>query len=152
MIAANIDTVELLEGGYEGEPDSTIKFGFLIGSIHGSQTSTSLLFEIPAGHTAPKHQDSADEIALVVQGSGELTVGDETVQVKPGDMALLPRMVPHQVKNTSSETMRLVTFLPSATIANIFEKPIAPLGTRLLGSPDWLVATGAMRAPEGAPV
>jgi quercetin dioxygenase-like cupin family protein len=151
MISANIDKVEMLEGGYEGEPNSMIRFGFLIGSINGSQTCTSLLFEIPEGHTSPAHADSADEVAFVLQGNADVTIGDQTVSVGPGDIAQLPRMVPHTVKNTGQGTVRLLTFLPTATVSNVFEKPIWPLGTRMLGSPDWLVATGVIPAPGGAP-
>jgi quercetin dioxygenase-like cupin family protein len=151
MASSNIDTVQMLEGGYEGEPNSMIKFGFLIGSHNGSQTCTCLLFEIPEGHTAPTHTDSADEVAFVVQGTAQVTIGDQTVNVGKGDIAQLPRMVPHGVKNTGQGTLRLLTFLPTATVSNVFEKPIWPLGTRMLGTPDWLVATGVLPAPEGAP-
>jgi quercetin dioxygenase-like cupin family protein len=151
MTTANLDTAEMLEAWVEGDPSVRCKLGFLIGSHNGSTSSTSLLFEIAPGYAAPTHQDSADEIAVILQGSGEVTIGDQTVSVNAGDMALLPRMVPHGVRNAGQETMRILTFLPAATVANVFEKPLAPFNQRVLGSLDWLVATGILPAPERVP-
>jgi quercetin dioxygenase-like cupin family protein len=151
MIAARLGNIELLEASSESDPTAGARLGFPISTVDGSQTCTVVLFHIEPGKRAPMHRDSADEVALVLEGQGELTLGDETVPIETGDVALLTRMTPHSVKNTGDKTLRLVTFLPAATVTTVFEQPIMPFGQRIIGTPDLLVAAGIIPAPEGVP-
>ena len=40
-----------------------------------------------------------DKLYFVVEGEGEVTVGDETDRVAPGDLVLAPEGVPHALEN-----------------------------------------------------
>ena len=65
-------------------------------------------FEPGQGHEPHKHCDR-DKTYLVLEGRGELTVGDETTEVGSGDFAFAPADVVHSVRNTGAE--RLILFV-----------------------------------------
>ena len=68
-------------------------------------------FEPGQQHEPHKHCDR-DKSYLVLEGHGELTVGEEVLAVGPGDFAFAPADVVHSVRNTGDE--RLVVFVAMA--------------------------------------
>jgi len=60
------------------------------------------------GHRLGPHTDSAEEILLLFEGEVEATVGDEQGCVSAGEMAVVPAMVPHALRNVGDETVRVV--------------------------------------------
>ena len=61
---------------------------------HGRQSSV-FIFQ---GHKGPfrKHVHiTHDEIGIVLNGSGKVTIGDETREVRPGDVWVIPANTPH---------------------------------------------------------
>jgi quercetin dioxygenase-like cupin family protein len=62
--------------------------------------------EVAPGATIPIHlHQNEDELILVHQGSGKVTLGDESVTVATGAILYAPRGVWHGVENTSSNTL-----------------------------------------------
>lgn len=56
---------------------------------------------IVPGQENPRHRHPiSDEILFFVEGVGECVVGEETYTVKPGDLVLVPKDVPHSIRNT----------------------------------------------------
>lgn len=51
---------------------------------------------IPAGSSSPRHSHRAEEIAIILSGTGAIEIGDETYPVKQGDVVLNPPDVPHR--------------------------------------------------------
>ncbi|HPT28445.1 MAG TPA: cupin domain-containing protein [Bryobacteraceae bacterium] len=67
-------------------------------------------------HAAHVHANQ-DKLYVVLEGSGEATVGDEQHSVAAGDLVFAPAGVPHGMKNTGeSNLVVLVTFSPPPTI------------------------------------
>ncbi|MCP3981859.1 MAG: cupin domain-containing protein [bacterium] len=64
-------------------------------------------FEPGQQHEPHVHCDR-DKLYVVLQGRGELTIGDEVSEVEPGDVALARAGVEHAVKNTGSERLVLL--------------------------------------------
>lgn len=59
------------------------------------------LYCIVPGQENPLHRHPlSDEWLYFVSGTGECVVGDQTFQVKPGDLVLAPQDAPHAVRNT----------------------------------------------------
>lgn len=58
-------------------------------------------------HKAHHHPD-ASEFYYILEGSGEITVGGSTVQVKPGIFCYIPVNVSHKVINNTNETLVLL--------------------------------------------
>ena len=63
----------------------------------------------PGQEHAPHAHCDRDKTYLVLEGHGELTVGDEVAAVGPGDFAFVPAGVVHSVRNTGDE--RLIVFV-----------------------------------------
>ncbi|VAX21386.1 hypothetical protein MNBD_NITROSPINAE04-1865 [hydrothermal vent metagenome] len=61
---------------------------------------------IPGQENSLHKHPGSDEILYFTQGTGECVIGDETYQVKPGDVVLCPKDAPHSIRNTGdSENM-----------------------------------------------
>ncbi len=47
----------------------------------------------------------------------------------------MPALVPHTVKNTGDETLRVAGFFSSSTVLSIFDEPMEPFATRYFSTP-----------------
>ena len=124
MESQSFDSAELSDSWIDG--DDTARWRSTAGAV--GEGSGSSLLEVPPGCRLPRHTDSAEEILYIVAGQAEAEVGDEHAQVKAGDLAVIPAMVPHGVRNTGDETLRVVGFFSEAEIISTFEEPLQPLG------------------------
>ena len=135
VIAERIDQLELLEAWYENDPTMRVKvnFPFFVGT--GTKSTAVVYFEIEPGYRLGTHTDSAEEILLIVEGTAEVSLGDEQGQLSAGEMALVPAMVPHGLRNAGDETVRAVGFFSSNVVMSTFDQPMMPFGQRVLGTP-----------------
>jgi quercetin dioxygenase-like cupin family protein len=109
-----------------------VRVNFPINKVAGSADSAVVYFEVQPGEYLPTHTDSAEEILYVVAGTGEAHAGDERGVVSKGDLAVIPAMVPHGIRNVGDETLRVVGFFSEAEIYSAFEEPLQPIGERNL--------------------
>lgn len=117
---------ELAEAWVEGDESARWRSG----SGHTGEASGSSVLEVEAGCRLPRHTDSAEETIVVVAGRARVTVGDETADVGPGELALVPECVPHEVHNTGDETLRFVAVYASDDVTTTYESPVQPGGER----------------------
>jgi len=54
-----------------------------------------------------KHSSPMDVIFVVYSGNGQIIKGEEIFDVKPGDIIDSPKNIPHALKNTGSEPMKV---------------------------------------------
>ena len=87
------------------------------------------------GHYLGIHTDSAEEILLLLSGTVEARLGEETGRLAAGQAALIPAMVPHGVRNTGDELARCGGFFAAAAVASTFDRPLLPFGRRAVGTP-----------------
>jgi quercetin dioxygenase-like cupin family protein len=127
MYTFNLDDVHLNE-----VPDGSIRVEFPLQSVHGTASFAAVLFEIDPGNALATHTDSAEEVLLVLAGEGEARVGDETAPVRAGDVAVVPALAPHGLRNTGDETMRVIGFFSSSTVMSTFERGIGPNGEQIV--------------------
>lgn len=74
------------------------------------------IYCIAPGQQNPLHRHpQSDEILFFFEGSGECVVGDEVCQVKQGDMVLVPKDVPHSIRN-QHPTENMVCILAQAPL------------------------------------
>ncbi|HVV69208.1 MAG TPA: iron-containing redox enzyme family protein [Gammaproteobacteria bacterium] len=64
------------------------------------------LVEIPSGHTNEQHNHAHETLFLILEGCGNVIIGENTVHVKPGDIVFIPRWITHQTLNTGSVNLR----------------------------------------------
>ena len=135
MIAERIDQLELLEVWYENDPTMRLKvnFPFFLGT--GTKSTAVVYFEIEPGYKLGTHTDSAEEILLILEGTAEVSLGDEQGRLSAGEMALVPAMVPHGLRNVGEETVRVVGFFSSNVVVSTFDQPMMPFNQRVLGTP-----------------
>jgi quercetin dioxygenase-like cupin family protein len=150
VIGTKIGELELLEGWYEDDPTMRVRsnFPFHVGS--GTKNTAVVYFELEPGHRLGTHTDSAEEVLLILQGEVEAMVGDESGRVSAGDLALVPAMVPHALRNVGDETVRVVGFFSSNVVASTFDQPMMPLGQRVVGTPPVLAEDEVLARNAGA--
>lgn len=81
----------------------------------GVQSSSFCFEDIRPGDLIPVHKHLNEaEIIFIQQGSGLFTLGDKEVNVKEGSAAYVPQGAWHGLRNTGTETIRMIfSFSPS---------------------------------------
>ena len=69
---------------------------------------TITLFSFDAGQSISEHTAPFDAFVQVVDGTGEFVIGGKQVEVRPGQVVLMPANVPHAVKAAQRFKMILV--------------------------------------------
>jgi quercetin dioxygenase-like cupin family protein len=127
MYTVRLSELEMPEAGYENDPTMRVKADFPFSAATGTKNTAVVYFEVEPGHRLGTHTDSAEEILLILQGEAEATVGDESGRVSAGEMAVVPAMVPHALRNVGDETLRVVGFFSSSTVMSTFDQPLVPM-------------------------
>jgi quercetin dioxygenase-like cupin family protein len=150
MIAETIEDLELMEVWYENDPTMRLKVNFPVFLGTGSKNTAVVYFEIEPGYRLGTHTDSVEEILLILEGQVEVSLGEEDGRLSAGQMAVVPAMVPHGMRNVGDERVRVAGFFSSNVIVSTFDKPVMPFGQRVVGTPPVLadeeVPTGEARA------
>jgi mannose-6-phosphate isomerase-like protein (cupin superfamily) len=93
--------------------------------VTGTSESTLVCSLIPPGSTTGVHTHDGVEIQYVASGRGQGTVGDEKASIEPDTVIYAPGGVPHEVKNTGDETLKLICFfVPPLKPSGNFEKAV----------------------------
>lgn len=77
-------------------------------TIIAKKTGTVTLFAFDAGQGLSEHTAPYDAMVHIVDGEGEITIADNGIGVKKGEMVILPANKPHSVKALSKFKMLLV--------------------------------------------
>lgn len=131
MIAVDLHKLELQEEWNEQDSRERLRSAFALYRGVGSEHSTVVYFELEPGGAVSTHTDSAEEVVLILEGTVQVTLGDEQGELSAGELALVPAMVPHSVRNLGRETARAVGFFTSARVISTFEQPLMPSGLRV---------------------
>ena len=78
--------------------------------VVGAHTGASLISfgqsTYPTGATHENHRHpNAEEVVMVIQGRGTQIVGDDALDLGPGDICFIPRSTPHRSTGTSEEDL-----------------------------------------------
>jgi quercetin dioxygenase-like cupin family protein len=139
VLTADLDTVELQE---KPMPDGSIRVEFPLHSALGTAASAAVLFELEPDNALATHTDSSEEILLVLAGEGEAHVGAETGRLREGQLAVVPALAPHGIRNVGATTLRVLGFFSGSTVVSVFDEPIGPDGERVvvIGAPTPIMA------------
>lgn len=132
MSLVNVNELELNDFVSPADPTWDVQVAFPMYAHTGSAASAVVYFEIKPGKRLGRHTDSGEEVLFIVAGQAEAEIGDQRVQVKAGDLALVPGMAPHALVNTGDETVRVVGFFAGSTLAHQFLEPFLPTGESVL--------------------
>jgi quercetin dioxygenase-like cupin family protein len=95
---------------------------FLLGAAPavGCNSATQFVGLIPPGR-APDHFHRYDEVIYVLEGEGELSIGDERAPLRPGSCVHLPRTLVHCLANTGDSELRVLgVFRPAGSPAEAY--------------------------------
>jgi len=129
-----------LDAVAQDAPDAAWLAGFPFdpdrpGGTTGDDAAYTVVYnELEPGRRIGRHTDSVDELLLVLAGTVEATVGEETGTVAATSLAILPAGTPHAVANVGGETARLVGLFPDADVRSTFETEPAVVGEGREGS------------------
>lgn len=135
MLAVQLAERDLVDISSETDETRRIRVDFPISSVAGAASTAVVYFELEPGEHTGMHTDSAEEIVLVLSGRAEAIVGDERGELTTGGMGLVPALVPHDVRNIGDDTVRVVGFFSSGIVVSVFDDPLMPAGTRVVGTP-----------------
>jgi quercetin dioxygenase-like cupin family protein len=135
MQIADLNALELLDVWYEHDPAMRVRVNFPFFAAMGNDSTAVVYFEIEPGHYLGTHTDSAEEILLILAGTVEASLGEETGLLSAGQSALIPAMAPHGVRNVGDETARCVGFFSAAEVVSTFDQPMMPFGQQVVGTP-----------------
>jgi quercetin dioxygenase-like cupin family protein len=78
--------------------------------------------ETPNGARVPPHiHQTEDEFIYLLDGEMEVTIGDTTHTVRPGDLVKMPRGIPHAIRSTGpAMTKSLWTVIPAGQMESFF--------------------------------
>ena len=138
MLAMSTNDLALNEIWLSSDPETArLRVDFPINNSVGSESTAVVYFEIEPGHRLAEHTDSAEELLYVVAGDAEARVGDERGRLTAGDLAVIPAMVPHGVRNVGDTRLKVVGFFSESKIVSTFDEPVQPIGlaTLEMGAP-----------------
>jgi quercetin dioxygenase-like cupin family protein len=122
----DINTLDVAEMG--GGMSVTFPFS----SATGMAASAAVYIVLEPGGVLPEHTDSAEEWLLVLEGTVEATVGDQTVTLTEGQLAWVPAIAPHSAVNTSDSPVRILGFFAASTNVAHFTERLGPDGPQTL--------------------
>jgi quercetin dioxygenase-like cupin family protein len=97
-----------------------LRVSFPFHSATGTASTATVLFELDPGAELPVHTDSAEELLVVVQGTGEARVGDDVGRIGAHEVALVPPMAPHGLRNVGADVLRVFGTFSSSTVVSTF--------------------------------
>jgi quercetin dioxygenase-like cupin family protein len=129
MLIVDLARVELQDNTTAGGP---IRVAFPWHSAAGTGSSAAVLFELDPGSMLATHTDSAEEALYILEGEGEADVDGETARVRAGQVAIVPVMAPHSLRNVGDGVLRVLGVFSSSTLVATFEEPLAPGGPQVM--------------------
>ena len=128
-IMTSVDLQQLELNEFIGKNSSTqhCRATFPLVGFHGSKDLATVYFELAPGDNLGMHTDSAEELLIVLQGNAEATVGDEKKLAAGGSIVLVPKMMPHDIKNVGSSSVKVLGVFGGANnIVATFEQAMLP--------------------------
>lgn len=85
--------------------------GLFMQSLTGGQLMLNWVTIAP-NQVVPRHQHPHEQGGVVLEGALELTIGDETRMIRPGDAYAIPPNLPHSAKSSDEGCVVLDVFCP----------------------------------------
>jgi mannose-6-phosphate isomerase-like protein (cupin superfamily) len=93
----------------------------------GSRNMSVTWLEIPAGAEQQLHShEEAEQVYVVVRGSGAMSVAGDTQPVGEGDLILVPPATDHSIANDGNAPLAIVSVQsPPVTVAELYGEQLA---------------------------
>jgi len=101
MLVRNISDKEVLDTTYRAHGGAIAQM--ILDRRNLQEIGFLAIARLDPGKEIEAHVDPMEEIYFILHGTGEMTVGDESRPVKPGDAIWIPTGDSHAVLNTGQE-------------------------------------------------
>jgi len=101
-------------------PGVTIRW--VIDEKHGAENYAMRVIEIEAGGNTPHHTHWFEHENFIIEGQGEVTIGDEVYPVSQGDVIFVPGDVKHQYRSTGQSPLKFICGIPMEWIKDAKER------------------------------
>ncbi len=128
MITVDLNNLELTELWGKDQPNVHNRSTFPLGGPLGTENSAMVYFELEPGDSLGRHTDSVEEVLLILEGTVEVSVGDEKGDLIQQQIAVVPTMVPHDLRNVGEETARVIGFFGAPSWVATFDVTFEPGG------------------------
>lgn len=126
MLVSNVNELSLTDLSSPADASIGARSAFPIYAATGSAATAVAYFEVAPGKRLGRHTDSSEEVLYIVAGEGEATIGDERAYVSQGSLAVVPALVPHDIRNTGSGPLQVVGFFAGSALMHVFHEPLLP--------------------------
>jgi mannose-6-phosphate isomerase-like protein (cupin superfamily) len=95
----------------------------------GSRHMTVTWVVVPPGVSQELHShEEAEQVYVVVQGTGTLSATGDTEQLEPGDLALIPPASDHTLANESEDPLAILSVQsPAVSVDETFGRQTSPV-------------------------
>jgi quercetin dioxygenase-like cupin family protein len=126
VFSASLSELSFSEAWIEGDGSARWRSAAVHGPGTGATASGSSVLEVEPGCALGRHTDSAEEAIVVLTGSAEVSVGEETGIVEAGGIAIVPKDVPHTVRNAGGELLRFAAIYAEPEVVTTYEDEVQP--------------------------
>jgi quercetin dioxygenase-like cupin family protein len=135
MQSIQTDELPLMHFSHEGDETGAADAAWPVYRDTGAANTAVVYFELERGKHLGTHNDSAEEVLIVLGGEVEVVVGDERSRLRAGGIAVAPAMVPHDLVNVGDGPARIAGVFSANTIVAEFDDPFEQTGGRVVGTP-----------------
>lgn len=135
MVQANLNNADLLELSSPEDHQQHCQVTFPLLGAHGTQHTATVYFELNPGDHVGRHQDSAEELLLIIEGKVKAEIDGETAEASAGTLLLVPAMAPHDVTNIGDHPAKVLGVFGGANhITTTFEQGWQPDGNTIVNT------------------
>ena len=135
MAAVRLEELELMDAWSKENDDVRARFDFPLTAASGCTSCSVIYYVIEPGDRTPMHIHSCEEIQTIVEGTTEVTVGDEVQTFAAEALVVVPALVRHSLKNVGETPLRVIGFFSSAAAIHTYEDTLMPFDTDVLVTP-----------------
>jgi mannose-6-phosphate isomerase-like protein (cupin superfamily) len=85
--------------------DNTLEFE---GYLYGNAGVSFILVDMPSGAGPQLHSHPYEEVFIVLEGQATFTVGASLLEIKAGQLVIVPAQAPHKFINTGETALRQI--------------------------------------------
>ena len=132
MLSINLNELPLKETFVANHASQRAFSSFpFLGSLENQDTSV-VYVELNPGEELGTHTDSGEEVLFIFEGRVEVIVGDEQAIVEAPSLALVPEMLPHNLRNVGDVRAKFIGIFPNRYLIATFDHEWQPDGTNII--------------------
>lgn len=95
-----------------GDEAPGVAIRWVIDKKHGAENYALRVIEVEAGGHTPHHTHWFEHENFIIEGEGEVQIGDSVHTIGPGDVIFVPGDVKHQYRNTGQSPLKFLCGIP----------------------------------------